>query len=60
MFILSREDRSPSHPTGWVALGKFKTLAQAEAKAKNRESLMRWQYSDKNPDRQYHCIETVE
>jgi hypothetical protein len=60
MFILSREDRSPSHPTGWVKIDKFKTLAQAEAKASRRELLMRWQFSDENPDRQYHCIETVE
>lgn len=60
MFLLSREDRSPSHLTGWVQVGKFKTLAQAEAKAKSRELLMRWQYGNNNPDRQYHCIEECE
>jgi hypothetical protein len=60
MFILLREDRSPSHPTGWVPVGKFKTLEQAEHKAKTRELMMRWAYSEKNPDRQYHCIEVVE
>lgn len=59
MFILSREDRSPSHPTGWVKIGKFATMEQAKTKETQRESMMRWQYSDKNPDRQYHCIEEI-
>ena len=59
MFVLLREDRSPSHPTGWVPVGKFKTAEQAEAKATRRELMMQWQYSEKNPDRQYRCIEEI-
>ena len=58
MFILLREDRN--HPTGWVQVGKFKTLEQAQHKAKTRELMMAWQYSERNSDRQYHCIEFVE
>lgn len=46
MFTLLREDRSPSHPTGWVAVGKYKTVKQAEAKAKQRELMMAWQSQD--------------
>lgn len=60
MFTLLREDRSPSHPTGWVTVGKYKTVKQAEAKAKQRELMMAWQYSPNNPNRQYHCIEEGE
>jgi hypothetical protein len=60
MFILLREDRSLSHPTGWVKIGKFKTLEQAARKAKTRELMMRWQYGENNPDRQWHCIDLAE
>lgn len=57
-YQVSREDRSPDHPTGWVAIGMFGSVRKAELFVKDKESGW-WAYHDKNPDRLYHAIEAV-
>jgi hypothetical protein len=56
-FQVSREDRSPDHPTGWVPIAMFGSLRKAELNVKMREAMNPWLYSDKNPDRLFHAIE---
>ena len=56
-FQVSREDRSPNHPTGWVAIAMFGTLRKAEAHTQKLEAMNRWAYAEKNPERLYFLIE---
>lgn len=58
-YQVSREDRSPDHPSGWEPVAKFGTLRKAELFVQARESVNRWLYSDRNPDREFHCIEAI-
>lgn len=58
-YQVSREDRSPDHPSGWEPVAKFGTLRKAELFVQAREAAARWLHSNKNPDRLYYCIETI-
>ena len=55
-FQVSREDHSD--PSGWVPIGKFGSLPKAEAFAAHQER-GKFLYSNRNPDRLYHLVESV-
>ena len=55
-YEVSREDHSTE--SGWVPIGKFGSLPKAEAFAAHQER-GKFLYSNNNPTRLYHCIESV-
>lgn len=55
-FQVSRQDDSAE--SGWIPIGKFGSLSKAEAFAAHQER-GKYLYSNNNPNRQYHLIESV-